>query len=45
VPEILGAGLLKTEDLAALRIDARKYVLDDAVFARRVHGLKIRSTE
>ena len=35
-----GAGVLETEHLAALRIDARHHVLDGAVLAGCVHGLK-----
>ena len=38
--QLLGAGMFEAEDLAALRIDARHHVLDGAVFAGRVHGLK-----
>ena len=34
------AGMFETEHLAALRIDARHDVLDRAVLAGRVHGLK-----
>jgi len=40
VLQFLSTRLLKTENLAALRIDARHHVLDGAVFASGVHALK-----
>ena len=40
VLQLLRAGVLKAEYLAALRIHARHDMADSAVFARRVHGLK-----
>ena len=40
VLQFLGAGMLEAVDLAALRIDAGHDVLDGAVFAGGVHGLK-----
>src|SRR5579859_7386805 len=39
--QFVGARMLVAEYLAALRIDPGHDVLDDAVFARGVHGLKI----
>ncbi len=38
--QLLGAGMFETENLAALRIDAGHHVLNRAVLAGRVHGLK-----
>ena len=38
--EFLARGLLEAEDLATLRIYARHHVLDCAVLASRIHGLK-----
>ena len=38
--QIFGARMLKTEDLAAFRIDAGHDVPDDAVFAGSIHPLK-----
>ena len=38
--EVFPRGLLEREHLASLRIDARHDVLDGAVLARRIHGLK-----
>ena len=38
--QVLGAGLLEAEDLAALRVDAGHDVLDGAVLAGGVHRLK-----
>ena len=40
VLELLGAGMLEAEDLAALRIDAGHHMLDGAVLARGVHRLE-----
>ena len=40
VVQLFGRRLLERIDLAALRIDARHHVLDRAVLAGRVHGLK-----
>ena len=38
--QLAGAGMLEAENLAALRIDARHHMADDAVLARRVHRLE-----
>ena len=38
--EFLDAGMFEAEDLAALRIDAGHDVLDGAVLAAGIHGLK-----
>jgi len=40
VLQFFSTRLFETENLAALRIDARHHVLDGAVFASGVHGLK-----
>ena len=40
VIQFFGARLFETENLAALRIDTGHHVLDGAVFAGSVHGLK-----
>ena len=40
VVELLGARRLEGMHLAALRIDARHHVLDDAVLAGRIHRLE-----
>ena len=40
VVQLLGAGVLETEHLAALGIDARHHVLDGAVLAGRIHRLE-----
>ena len=38
--QLLGPRMLEAVDLAALRIHARHHVLDGAVLARGIHGLK-----
>lgn len=38
--QLLRAGVLKAEYLAALRVHTRHDMADSAVFARGVHGLK-----
>lgn len=38
--EFRRAGVFKAEDLAALRVDAGKYVADDAILSGGVHGLQ-----
>ena len=40
VLQLRGAGVLETEDLAALRVDPGHHVLDGAIFSRRIHRLK-----